>query len=305
MPTSKNHTKSNRHRNYSRGLKTNVNSRISEYLGAAYKGTDPEKELALARKVGEFKGAEARIQSARAIADVAIRHASSFGSETMMLFSEAIESSIRVKNLDHIGVYSLMADRLRRQLSLNIAIAEGQIPSYEQIEKSHTEGINNINSVFSVWGNIKQGNPEAAKIAKGFMSEEATHLLLERYAIEQVGEGWVPMHSKFSEDSGRLTNGENKSGWDISIYTDCNEDIGIPTHKLQVKTRPSVTDEKYLPSENIDFIYVSELSVSWDRVKKDVMPQYILSELLDASEGDRKQQHRLDQRTEVLLDMFS
>lgn len=305
MPNSKKITRSNRNRDTSRGLKANVNSRVSEYLSAAYRGTDPEKELALARKIGDFKGAEARIQSARAVADVAIRQSVSFGSETVMLFSESLESTLKAQKLDQSGVYSMMADRLIRQYMLNMTLAGGEIPSYEQIEKSYREGIANIGSIFSIWGKIKRGNIDAAKTAKGFMSEEATHLLLERYAVERIGDGWAPIHSKLSDDSGRLANGQNKSGWDISIFTDCDEDLMKPTHKLQVKTRPSTDDELYLPSENIEIIHVSELSVSWDRNKTVVMPQYILGELLDEHQGNRTQQHRLDERTEVLLDMFS
>lgn len=305
MPTSKKITRSEKKRNRARGYKDGVSERVHQYLETAYKGNDPEKELAMARRIGEFKGAEARLKSASALVDVAVRHSVSFNGNTALIFSEAIGCTEQVETTDQIGVYTLMASRLKRQASMNMSIAEGEIPSTEKLRKSHDLGVSTIGAIFSVWDKIKSTDLEAAKTAKGFISEEATILLLERYALEQIGEGWVPMHARLSEDNGRINNGWNRSGWDISIYTDCTTDKTIPAHKLQVKTRPTKDDLTYPDSYGIDIVHVSGLHTLSDDKGVQVMPQFILSEFAQAAEGGVHQQRRLDQRTDVLLEIFS
>jgi hypothetical protein len=181
----------------------------------------------------------------------------------------------------------------------------GELPSPERGSKVHKSNVSSIENIFAVWDKVKHHRIDEAKNLKGFMSEEAVQLLLERYAVNSIGEGWVPTYSTLSEDRGKIQNGGEKSGWDLSIFTDCVDKIKSPTHKLQIKTRRTAVDERYIAGIDVDFVHVSDLAVSWDRRQSEVMPQYILSEILSESEGNRTSAHRLDERTEVLLDIFS
>ncbi len=301
MVTSKqsNHSKTLRHN--SRSL-IDLNQSVSNFIKSTQAGNDPEQELALARKIGQFSGAEAKLKSARALADVAVRHSASFGSETAMHFSEALEISSEVIRLDQVGVYALMARRLQRQAALNFSIAEGRLPKRELLEKTHQRGISGIADTFTTWNKINKRS-EASNALRGYMSEEATNLLLERYALTKDGEPWVPMFSLFSDYYGSHGINGSKSGWDISIFTDDpNVNITQPTHKLQVRSRPVKSGEDYDESCGIDLVHVSELVIGED--KEDVLPQYILNELQGESTGKRNQAQRLDARTKVLLDIF-
>jgi hypothetical protein len=305
MPNSKKLTLSNIKRDRTRGNKMGVEHRVSNYVNQAHSGNDPEKEIFLAREIGEFNGANAKIHCAQAIAEVAIRHSATLNGSVSLLFSEAIDNSFNAAKQDSIGFISLKARRLRRQIMLGVSLAEGAIPGIDFLSKAHDENIDAISAIFSVWDKVKSSNIEAAKDVKGFMSEEAVTLLLERYGVNKLGQGWVPMHSLLSEVHGRIQNGKDKSGWDVSIYTDCAYDYRVPTHKLQVKTRHSDTDKMYADRLDIDLVCVSDLIVKWDKSRNEAAPQYILNELMNENQGTRSVTHRLDERTEVLLDIFS
>jgi len=298
-------TKSERRRKDKGGHKKALNSRLLDYLDSTRTGSNPEKELDLAREIGDFKGAKARLFSARAIIDVASRHTQELGKESTMFFSEAAQSAKRAAYIDQVGVTKLASKKLLRQLPLRMMLTDGYLPRSIDLERTYIKGLESIPEVFSVWKKVKKGKPSLeAREAKGFLSEEAISLLLARCAVTQIGEGWVPVQSILSEDNGPMQNATYRTGWDTSIYTEGTEEI-YPTYRLQVKTRRSEKSDFYAGNGNgFSIIHVSELQTA-DGTSGPVLPQYILGELQREYEGDYRVTSRLDERTEVLLDMFS
>jgi hypothetical protein len=278
-----------------------VFGRTQSFLALAHKGNDYEKELHYARCIGDLKGTEARLVSAQAIVDVAVRHGQDIGDEKYAIFSEAMVSSQKSKNLDNLGLFALMADRLHTQLPLLTSLSEGVTPSQQDLETAHTKHIVSIKDIFNVWNKVKFTHSYNESIAKGFLSETAASLLLERWALLNNVNRWIPSFTTLSEDHGNVINGGSKMGWDISIYTD---DATNPNHKLQVKTKHSDSEEVKYQNTGIDFIPVSMLWVH--KADETVKPQHILIELQqEYNYSNYRETNMLNQRTDVLLDMFS
>jgi hypothetical protein len=284
-----------------------VIDRKQTFLALAYRGDDYEKELYYARNIGELKGANARLVSAQAVVDVAVRHGQELGEKRYNLLSEAKRLSEKSKRLDNLGLIALMADRLNTQMPLLTKLSEGELPTQQNLELTHTNHKNSIERIFNLWQKVKSTHSDSAKFTIGFMSETAASLLLERWALKVNITDWVPTFTLLSEDHGNIINGGSKMGWDISIFTDCAHG---PTHKLQVKTK--YTDSEKTKYENpdqmtgIDFIPISKLWIPSDNIQdKIILPQFILGDLLHEAQGSEIATDRLNDRTEVLLDMFS
>lgn len=285
------------------GPRDMVLDRTQTFLALAHRANDYEKELYYAREIGNLKGANARLVCAQAIVDVAVRHGQEIGDERYEIFSEATRSSLKSKRLDNLGLITLMADRLHTQIPLLTSLSEGQIPPQQILETAHSKSLDSIERIFKIWNKVKLTHMPDRHTTKGFMSETAASLLLERWAIENDVDGWVPTFTTLSDDHGNIINGGVKRGWDISIYTD---NVSDPTHKLQVKTTYSISKEAKYEKPKIDFIPISKLILpQTDKQHDVVMPQYILGDFLLAAQGSETASDRLDERTEVLLDMFS
>jgi len=304
MSNSSNNSRSNKARQARLGSKENTFGRLHKFVTKVHDCSDPEKELALARKICEFKGAQALLLGSQAITDVASRHAGAFGSDTAILFAEAGALATKAKNLDQVGIVAVCADKLMTDIPLRLNIAEGILPTLDTVEQAHGKNIQGIDFMFSVWDKVKSSRTSDSRTLKGAMSERATELLLTRYAIQTLGNGWVPVQSTLSEDHGPIVNASQRTGWDLSIFTE--GDRSDPIHRIQVKTRKSENDQTYVPSDDFSIVHVSELRAHTDNPAREVLPQYILNELQRERETDSAHCARnLDLRTELLLDMFS
>jgi hypothetical protein len=299
--------KSNIDSEFKAGLKTPLPLLTKEFLRAAYSGNNPEKELRLAKRMGEFGGAQAKLQSARAIAGVAFRHVEFFGSQSSLLFSEAFENASRASWLNTNGIVRYQAEKFKLSLPLLSLISENTLPDKSLIKANLDSRIEMLPSLLDYWSKI-QASKDTRKITDtvGYMSEEAVGLLLSRWVVSNSVDSYVPVDSLLSQDSARLTHSEIRTGWDISIYTNYPY-IPALSHRLQVKTNPQ-SEKLYSDSEDFNIVTVSDLRLPRERSVY-AHPESILKEIhanATSNGSDARQAGAyLDCRTEVLLDIFS
>lgn len=307
MSYSKRNTLSNRRRDRRLGSKSNMWQRTTNFLQVAYKGDDPEQEAALAREIASFGGSAAHLCAAEALSDTAFRHAKVLGANAIHLFAESGRHAIKAKELAPNGLTGIVSDQLVKLIPQRINLTENKIPSTEAQTAAYEKRVAAIPAIFELWDKsrgIPNSEEQIGKL-KGFMSEEATGLLLARYAIYEIGaEDWFPISSTLSQDHGQISNSTFKSGWDISIY---QPSIPISeSFRLQVKSH--INDEYTgVYFDDIDLIDVSALYPNDDSASKSIYqkPQYILNELFDESTGNDRATARLDSRTQFLLDQFN
>lgn len=313
-----NRMKSSDHRKKQRrGTKTHHYTRLNEYVeGVRNRQSDFRRERDLARSIGEFGGAPARIDAARALIDIVARHGTSIGEESVMLMIEAGQLANHAAQESFPGTLpGIASKKLMREIPIRLQISEGTLPNLDSLKKYHQGNLDAIPELLDGWKNVsyqrrmnKTGSIEDKKNYVGVLSEFAVEALLSRCAIREMGEGWVPIKSTLSEDRGIIHNATYKTGWNISVYADY---MGTddPLHKLQVKTRPSEDDSLYIDPE-INLVHVSDLRMHFfpDQV---VHPEHILRELQQEQVGSMPGSKRkdptymLDARTKPLLDMFS
>lgn len=304
MSLSQKVNKSNRVRDFKLGSKEALSTRVHGYLKMAYSDTtDTEKLTKAAQLIAKFGGAEASITSAEVKLDIARQHAHQLGSKALLLIAEAgvVAASLKDCDTPHIA---LRAELLVNDIPLHNHLIENTLPSVSLIENKHKSRLLAIPRTFEMWKKVRKTNKNTDIFStKGILGELSVRMLLDRYAIQHIGEGWVPLASTFSEDHGHLRGDGYREGWDISIYTDLREPVDL-AHKLQVKshlTTPNDEIETY--TDDIDMIVVDDLRSSLKT--QATLPQNILGELLRESEGETHMTRRLDSRTEALLDMFS
>jgi len=302
------HKASERSRDFKKGTKPHISQQIQKYLKVAHTGNNPEKELRFAREIGDFNGALAKLQCAKALAGTAFRHAEQFGSITALLFSQAHENAQIASDLDSTGLLRHKAEKLKLSLPIYSQISEGLVPSLETIEANAVARKKMLPGLLENWTKAKESANHIEIIETvGALSEEAVELMLSRYVINHSVGGFIPVASVFSQDCGRIANSTIKSGWDISIFTNYPE---FPTlaHRLQVKTTPK--DDEYVEATDFDIVSVSDLRIPTEKHGR-TTPEKILNEILCEHEGTntyidpRQARAYLDCRTEVLLDIFS
>ncbi len=137
---------------------------------------------------------------------------------------------------------SLYLRRLKSSIPMYASIFYGGvIPSYRAIQGYEDSLIKSIAEVNEV---ITNSNTDRwlAKRLSGLDGEIVTEALLNKYALDQIGDNsWLALPALMTEDRGtghadRAVIGENKIEWDISVFTCLEGCKPERSYKVQVKS---------------------------------------------------------------------